>query len=905
MRLKKAITLLTIITTLTILVSFENVYADEIIEVEVKYTNGDRVDFNAIKFMVYQDFDDVPILEKNVESNPDFITVPENHRYKIEVYANGMYADVGYVQLDESSKKLDITIPLSGGLQLEIFYKNGEEPIEDATVVLKSQDNSEWARGITNDQGETIRFWIQSTTKQEDHYIVDVYFDDIFLTSYFPIKIQAGIAVNQKITTTIPEIVEDLISINLYAGSQKITSVNGDYKITLIDSQGNEVSTSNVNFRGDAQFSNLKSGTYTAKITTNSKTEDNLWPQTNLNIIGDLNKFNIIKKSESIIEQENPLLSCNCISFRLDDIQDYWLADAQIELINLFAEKNIPLTVGVIGSLIGSDERIVSILKDNLEKDNIEIANHSWNNDVLPSVDENVQEQYITETNERILELFDVTPTSFIPPENKYDENTVNVLQRNGFTHLIAHIDENTETNIKNDSFYTIPAITETGILLDDIQWQIQEKGYIKEKIIQSVEQKGYVIIMMHPQEFSLNAQGDYDVPNQEYLSELSLLLDEITQLDAKIVKISEVMPFDESSEEVPKIQDDIPEIQDDIPEIQDDIPEIDSCNCIAFRLNDVQDYWLNDVQIKIMETFIENDTPLTIGIIANAFGNDQKITEFVNQNKENHMEIATRGMGLTSFTNYEKEEQNDNLKESLDLIEFSINERAKVFIPPGNKFNADTLEILEKNNITHISSSLVNGDSPPFQFKNEKVYRFPQITSTGEYNPSKNIFERISNQQIISEVIQSISDYGFSVISINYQEFSILKNSTYVNSVNEEQINELKNLINELNEKGYKIVPVGKINSNLIIIVPEWIKNNAGWWADGTIDDKAFVDGIEYLVQENIINVSGESQEVSNEEKIPLWLKSNAGWWASGEIDNKAFVDGIEYLVKNGIIIH
>ena len=30
----------------------------------------------------------------------------------------------------------------------------------------------------------------------------------------------------------------------------------------------------------------------------------------------------------------------------------------------------------------------------------------------------------------------------------------------------------------------------------------------------------------------------------------------------------------------------------------------IETCNCVAFRLDDVQDYWLNDVQIDIMKKF-------------------------------------------------------------------------------------------------------------------------------------------------------------------------------------------------------------------------------------------------------------------------------------------------------------
>jgi len=38
---------------------------------------------------------------------------------------------------------------------------------------------------------------------------------------------------------------------------------------------------------------------------------------------------------------------------------------------------------------------------------------------------------------------------------------------------------------------------------------------------------------------------------------------------------------------------------------------------------------------------------------------------------------------------------------------------------------------------------------------------------------------------------------------------------------------------------------------------VPTWIKNNAGWWAEGQIDDNSFVKGIEYLVKVGIIQVS------------------------------------------------
>ena len=36
---------------------------------------------------------------------------------------------------------------------------------------------------------------------------------------------------------------------------------------------------------------------------------------------------------------------------------------------------------------------------------------------------------------------------------------------------------------------------------------------------------------------------------------------------------------------------------------------------------------------------------------------------------------------------------------------------------------------------------------------------------------------------------------------------------------------------------------------------VPSWVKNNAGWWAEGLIDDDAFAQGIEFLIKEGIID--------------------------------------------------
>ena len=86
---------------------------------------------------------------------------------------------------------------------------------------------------------------------------------------------------------------------------------------------------------------------------------------------------------------------------------------------------------------------------------------------------------------------------------------------------------------------------------------------------------------------------------------------------------------------------------------------------------------------------------------------------------------------------------------------------------------------------------------------------------------------------------------------------------------------------------------------------IPSWIKNNAEWWASDQIPDSAFLQGIEYLINEGIMIIpSTETSESSESQEVPAWIKNIAGWWATDDISEVEFVNGIQYLIKHGIII-
>lgn len=86
---------------------------------------------------------------------------------------------------------------------------------------------------------------------------------------------------------------------------------------------------------------------------------------------------------------------------------------------------------------------------------------------------------------------------------------------------------------------------------------------------------------------------------------------------------------------------------------------------------------------------------------------------------------------------------------------------------------------------------------------------------------------------------------------------------------------------------------------------IPEWIKNNAGWWSEGLIEDSDFVTGIQYLLDKKIIIVDAKTQSNPNTLPfVPNWVKDTAGWWATGRVSDADFVNGLTWLIENGIII-
>ncbi len=176
----------------------------------------------------------------------------------------------------------------------------------------------------------------------------------------------------------------------------------------------------------------------------------------------------------------------------------------------------------------------------------------------------------------------------------------------------------------------------------------------------------------------------------------------------------------------------------------------------------------------------------------------------------------------------------------------------------------------------------------------------------------SRNANELLTNDVYILNVTIPNSPNCFGVISGpgEQNEVSVVScaNDRYVVIALSEQngiVHEDGNVISTTNiSASFVNFVIQNIVDTQSVVIPDWIRNNAKWWSEGAIDDDSFIQGLQYMIKEGIMNIPiTEKSSSSSTEEIPQWIKQNAGWWADGQIDDETFLSGIQFMIKQGII--
>jgi len=268
------------------------------LEINLKTANGEMTDYHGMILKIYQNNQKNPFeIIEPLTANPYKVSLPIGYQYKVEVYVNSMFANVGYVDLQNSDEKIDLIIPNTGSVLFTVVYNDGISPINNATVVVKSGNGTYeyWTPSTTDENGNTIRFWLQPTISNDDHYVVNTSIGNNMSYSYSPINVLPGGSNEIKIVTPWPSVAPPIV-VSLYKSTfQKISKSDGNFLVQLYDYNNNKVSESQVNIIGEAFFSNLKVGSYTLRAIDLNDNNNRVWGVTNVVLDGKQTSVQIFK----------------------------------------------------------------------------------------------------------------------------------------------------------------------------------------------------------------------------------------------------------------------------------------------------------------------------------------------------------------------------------------------------------------------------------------------------------------------------------------------------------------------------------------------------------------------------------------------------------------------------------
>jgi peptidoglycan/xylan/chitin deacetylase (PgdA/CDA1 family) len=254
----------------------------------------------------------------------------------------------------------------------------------------------------------------------------------------------------------------------------------------------------------------------------------------------------------------------------------------------------------------------------------------------------------------------------------------------------------------------------------------------------------------------------------------------------------------------------------------------------VAFRLDDVQDHYLNDVNMEIMRVFQEKNVPLTIGIVGNLFGQDKTLVSFIKNriNVNPELAISNHGWNHEDFRRFNINDQELLLKRTNDKIYEALGILPSIFIAPFNVFNNDTLIALRQNGIKYLSSSTDRDPGPYASNESDMPIHFPSTAFTGTNNET--YWFGLTHQDTNSQIDKSIEKYGFAVVEMHPYEYSNKHTYSYKPfyltekegtfsykefiknwdkaGIDPNQIKELQLLIDQVQDKGYKILPIEKL---------------------------------------------------------------------------------------------
>ncbi|MFL6503453.1 MAG: polysaccharide deacetylase family protein [Nitrososphaera sp.] len=309
-------------------------------------------------------------------------------------------------------------------------------------------------------------------------------------------------------------------------------------------------------------------------------------------------------------------------------------------------------------------------------------------------------------------------------------------------------------------------------------------------------------------------------------------------------------------------------------------------CNCVIFRLDDIADEGNSDKpNIAIMQHFIDKNHKLSAEIIVNNFGNlgtNGNVYKTVKQGYDAGLfELGIHGFNHVHHSQLsEQQQKSDFSKAKNKLISLFNDPNLRLFVPPFNDYDSDTIKAMAENKLDIMSSSYSSERTTTNTYKvsntfetDNSIIQLSEVTvfdgDTGHYLKRRiyhvpfdiSLFNMVkptgtlSGQNLVNAVVSKaatqIANTGFAVITLHPTDISPYNSATgsWTDTVDNAKFQDLKNIVTALEAKGYGFSYMSDVTpapSSKVVLGP--LKPallslntiaNVGWGVDVTVTGK------------------------------------------------------------------
>ncbi len=191
---------------------------------------------------------------------------------------------------------------------------------------------------------------------------------------------------------------------------------------------------------------------------------------------------------------------------RVDDIQDYYLHDAQIRLLLHSLRNGYPLSLGIITKDFGLDARLVEAVRASVRAGS-EAAVHGWVHEDLTQFTASEQKIDLLRAKNRLSNTLGVDASVLIPPTYIYSSETLLAMNQAGYEIVSGYVDLN-GAGMTDENIVSLPATVELSDKNGDV-WTMKSVDDVIAASEMSIAANGFAVIVTHPAEFMQNGAFD------------------------------------------------------------------------------------------------------------------------------------------------------------------------------------------------------------------------------------------------------------------------------------------------------------------------------------------------------------------------------------------------------------